>query len=198
MRAAQRAVTAADLHATLATAIDLGDALAPKSSIHPRPKQALGARLAAGALQDLFGLGGAAPVEGPVFAAAAAGGGGGGGGGGAALSATITFAPPYDGPGALALNANATAWPGLAPSSACPPSAICGGFELQDGRTGAWWPANASLRADGGALVLEAGGAPSSAVLNGTSNGFAVWPQVTLFGASALGGLPAYPWRAFL
>ena len=139
----------------------------------------------------MFGLRGA-PTEGPVFASAAPGGG-------AGLSATITFAPPHDVAGALILNENAVAWPGLAPSSACPAAAgtVCGGFELQDGM-GQWWPAAASLNEDASALVLIATNAPQGAVLNGTSNGFAVWPQVSLFASEALGGLPAYTWRSGL
>jgi sialate O-acetylesterase len=41
---------------TLATAIDLGDALSPYVNIHIRDKQPAGARLAAGALARVFGL----------------------------------------------------------------------------------------------------------------------------------------------
>jgi len=191
VRSDEQLAALADAHATLATAADLGDLSPPMGSIHPRPKQQLGARLAAGALRDLFGRGAPTDAQGPVFAAAAAGGGAAG-----ALSATVTFRAPFDAPGSLVL-ANVSAWPGLAPASQCPTtdsSVICGAFELQDRSSGAWYPASASLRADAGALVLTAAGAPAGAVLNATSNGFAVWPQVSLFASAALGGLPAYPW----
>lgn len=192
VRAAEQAVTLADAHATLATAIDLGDVGAPQGSIHPRQKQTVGARLAAGALADLFGVSGGA-TAGPVYAAAVAGGGAAG-----RLSATVSFAPPYAGAGALVL-ANVSAWPGLAPASRCPGGgAICAGFELQDAATGQWWGAAAALNRDASALILEAPGAPAGAVANATSNGFAVWPQVELFGAPALGALPAYTWRRAL
>jgi len=190
VRAEELLATRADAHATLATAVDLGDISPPMGSIHPRPKQQLGQRLAAGALLDLFGIGSAEDSEGPVFASARSGGGAAG-----ALSATVTFLAPFDAPGSLTI-ANVSAWPGLAPSSECPDdaSAVCAGFELQDG-AGTWHIAAASLNADASALVLEAAGAPAGATLNATSNGFAVWPQVSVFGT--LGAkLPAYPWRA--
>lgn len=200
VRAAQLSVTLSDPHATLGSAVDLGDAQAPKGNIHPRPKQALGARLAAGALADLFGVPSTTPLAGPVFAKAvptspkppST----------ASLAATITFAPPYAAPSSLLINTNATSWPGVAPSSVCPPipGVLCAGFELQDGSVGGggkWYPATAVyLNGDASAVVVEAGGAPAGAVLNGTSSGFAVWPLISLFGAA--GGLPAYPWRAFL
>jgi len=183
--------TLADAHATLATAADLGDLGAPMGSIHPRPKQQLGARLAAGALLDLFGIGRATDSRGPVARAARAGGGAAG-----SMSATVTFGAPFDAAGSLALNANATAWPGLAPSSICPPtsSAVCGGFALRDGASGAWHNATAALNADASALVLTAPSAPEGAAANETSLGFAVWPQLSLFADASVGGLPAYPW----
>jgi hypothetical protein len=192
VRAEEAEAVFADAHATLATAVDLGDISAPMGPIHPRPKQALGARLAAGALLDLFGLGAKADSTGPVYASARAGGGATAG----ALSATVSFAPPFDAPGSLQL-ANISAWPGLAPASECPGSAdaVCAGFELQDAGSGTWFPAFASLNADASALVLTAAAAPAGAVLNATSNGFAVWPQVSLFGTLGASPLPAYPWR---
>ena len=191
VRMEEERATFADAHATLATAVDLGDIAAPLGSIHPRPKQELGRRLAAGALLDLFGVGAKADSTGPVYASARAGGGGDG-----LLSATVSFAPPFDAPGALQL-ANVSAWPGLAPASGCPASsdAVCAGFELQDAGSGEWYPAAASLSADASALVLTAAGAPAGATLNATSNGYAVWPQVSLFGTLGVSPLPAYPWR---
>ncbi len=200
VRAAQLTVTLSDPRATLGSAVDLGDASAPKGNIHPRPKQALGARLAAGALHHIFGVPSTTPLFGPVYAQAkptspkppST----------APLAASITFAPPYATPASLVINTNATAWPGLAPSSVCPsiPGVQCAGFELQDGSAGGggkWYPATAVyLNGDASAVIVEAGGAPVGAVLNGTSLGFAVWPLISLFGAA--GGLPAHPWRAFL
>ena len=191
VRAEEGSVALADAHATLATAVDLGDIAPPMGSIHPRPKQELGRRLAAGALLDLFGLGAKVDSTGPVYASARAGGGAGGG-----LSATVSFAPPFDAPGSLQL-ANISAWPGLAPANECPAvsDVVCAGFELQDAVSGAWFNATAALNADASALVLSAAGAPAGATLNATSNGFAVWPQVSLFGTLGASALPAYPWR---
>lgn len=149
MRAAEASVVLADPHASLGTAVDLGDANAPKTDIHNRPKQvrrptlvevprplptacspaqALGARLAAGALLDLWGLGDLTASRGPAFASASRGGGAAG-----VMSATVTFAPPFDGPGSLTL-ANVTSWPGVLPASECPgaaPAFDCAGFALQ-------------------------------------------------------------------
>lgn len=91
--------------------------------------QALGARLAAGALLDLWGLGDRAASRGPVYASAVRGGGMAG-----TMSATVSFAPPFDAPGSLAL-ANESSWPGVIPASQCPgvaPSYDCAGFELQE------------------------------------------------------------------
>ena len=179
----------ADSRATCATAIDLGDQAAPKGNIHPRPKQALGARLAAGALRHLFALGELQDSQGPVLAAARALPGP------PSLAVSLTFLPPYDAPGALAL-APLAPWPGLPNASACPPAvdpSSCLGLQVQDAATGAWWPAEASLSSDGGALLLSAPGAPSGARANATSNAWSCWPLVLLRGAQGL--VPAYPWR---
>jgi hypothetical protein len=145
-------------------------------SIHPRLKQPVGARLAAGAMYDLFNQGSPELSQGPIYASAIEGGGVG------TLSATITFSKPFDAPGSLVI-ANVTGWPGLTPASQCPEaggSIVCAGFELQS-RDGAWWNATATLNADSSALVLSAVGAPAGAALQATSNGFAVWPQVSIF-----------------
>ena len=81
-------------------------------------------------------------------------------------------------------------------SSINPPVAgvICAAFELCDASSGSWHAATARLNADASALVLEALGAPAGAVANATSNGYAVWPQVSLYAAAS--ALPAYPWRS--
>ena len=189
VRAAELAVVLADAHATLATAVDLGDVNAPQGSIHPRPKQALGARLAAGALFDLFGIGTPEEVRGPVAVAATSVPGGG---------ASVTFAPPFNTPGSIVLDSNVTAWPGLLPTSACPPvgGTLCAGFALRDGATGVWYNATASLNSDASAVILmPAAGAPVGAIANESALAASVWPQISLFAAAGRGGLPAYPWQ---
>jgi hypothetical protein len=186
----ERAIADADTRVTIATAADLGDAAAPKTSIHPRPKQEVGRRLARGALLHLFGIGSETDSMGPRYAGAAAGGGPAG-----ALSATISFRAPFDSAGALALRAFAP-WPGVANASECPPSvdaALCAGFALEDAVTGAWYAADAALSADESALVLVAPTAPAGATLGGTSSGWGLWPLTSLYGVA--GGMPAYPWR---
>lgn len=187
-RSVELSIADADTRVTVATAADLGDAAAPKTSIHPRPKQELGRRLAAGALLHLFGIGAVTDSMGPIFAGAVAGGGPAG-----VLSATVTFRPPFIGAGALALR-SVEPWPGLANASDCPVAlTLCSAFALQDAATGAWFAADAALSADDSSLVLVAPTAPASAKLGGTASGWSVWPQVSLYGVT--GGLPAYPWR---
>jgi hypothetical protein len=117
------------------------------------------------------------------------------------MSATVRFAPPFDGPGALALVA-----PGAddgrpcsspsAVSTSCPPgvnASLCRGFELQDAATGLWFPADAALSADADVLVLTAAGAPAGARANATSAGWSLWPITLLYGKE--GNVAAYPWR---
>ena len=191
VREEQALVVALDPHATLATEIDLGDVSSPKSDIHNRPKQALGARLAAGALLDIYGVGALQNSQGPAYSRAISGGGPSAG----ALSATVFFSPPlFAAPGSLVL-ANVSSWPGLLPAGQCPGAGFdCAGFEVQDSG-GAWHEAGASLNADGSGVVLVgAGGA--AGVVNATRYGQGVWPLASLFAAQGLGGLPAYPWAA--
>jgi hypothetical protein len=171
VRDAQRAVVLADARATLATAVDLGDAGAPKTSIHPRIKQELGRRLAAGAAWHLWNVGAARDTAGPVYAAAVAGPASG------PLSATIAFAPPYDGAGALSLGGR-TSWPGVANTTVCPPGNTCEGFQLQDA-AGAWHAANASLAPAGGVALVAADGAVGAA--RATAYAWARWPVTSLW-----------------
>ena len=192
VREEQALVVLADAHATLATEIDLGDATSPLSDIHNRPKQALGARLAAGALLHLFSQGALEDSQGPSYSSAVNGGGPAN-----TLSATITLAPlaAYAAPGSLLLDYNRSSWPGVLPSSQCPGAAgfDCAGFEVQDA-AGVWHAATATLSADASALVLVGVGAPGGPV-NATRYGQGVWPLASLFAARGA-GLPAYPWAA--
>jgi hypothetical protein len=201
IRAAQSSVALRDPHATLAASIDLGDSSSPKTSIHNRPKQALGARLAAGALLQLFGLGSAESSTGPVFLSASAGGPG---LPPASCSATVAFAPPFQAPGSLQL-ANESSWPGVLNASACPPlsGVDCAGFALQcssgssaGAGSSSWWPAQAQLSADASALLLLAPAAPQGSAAVATSYGQGVWPLASLFAGQGMGGLPAFPWAA--
>ena len=191
-RAAQEAGLA---HVTTATAVDGGD---ESGSIHTRCKLDLGRRLGDGFLFDAGALPSSASSEGPRFAGSVAGGGA----PGAGMSATVRFAPPFDAAGSLNLVAPGADDGQLCTSpsfvsTSCPPgvdAALCRGFELQDGATGTWWPAAASLSADGSALVLTAAaGAPQGAAANATSAGWSLWPISLLYGKS--GNVAAFPWR---
>ena len=105
VRDEQALVVGEDPHATLATEIDLGDASSPLSDIHNRPKQALGKRLASGALYHLFSSGSLKDSQGPSYGSSVNGGGPPG-----TLSATVSFTPnTYSSPGALVL-ANVLCW----------------------------------------------------------------------------------------
>lgn len=192
LRASQLKVRAARVNVTVATAVDGGDPFAPIGSIHPRTKQPLGRRLAAGALNAMFtGLATLPASTGPLYASAVSGGGP----PGAALSATITFDPATLGGAPLVMVAPNPIGP-LANSSVCPAAGVdpglCAGFQLQDS-TGVWWDAAASVTPDGARLVLFNASAPSGTVLNATSNGYSLWPITLLYNAA---GVPAFPWRA--
>jgi hypothetical protein len=73
-------------YTAMASAIDIGDVASPYGAYHPRNKQLVGARLAAAALDGLYGV----PTlwRGPTFAGAAAAPAAGGGGG---LEITLAF-----------------------------------------------------------------------------------------------------------
>jgi len=189
VREEQSLVVAADPHATLATEIDLGDVASPLSDIHNRPKQALGARLAAGALLDIFGIGALENSQGPAYSHAVSGGGPAG-----SLRTTVFFSPPlFSMTGSLILG-NISSWPGVLPAGVCPGSNFdCAGFEVQDAG-GVWHAAQASLNADRSALVLVAPSGVESVVA--TRYGQGVWPLASLFASESIGGLPAYPWAA--
>ena len=192
VREEQAGVVFADSRATLATEVDLGDPASPLSDIHNRPKQAVGARLAAGALLHLFARGALEDSQGPAYARAASGGGPAG-----SLSATVFFAPAaaFAAPGSLLL-ANRSSWPGVVPAGQCPAASgyDCAGFEIQDA-AGGWHAAAASLNGDASAVVLTAAAPAAGGRANATRYGQGVWPLASLFAAQGA-ALPAYPWAA--
>lgn len=189
LRASQLKVALALPNVTTATAVDGGDWDAPKGSIHPRGKQHVGARLGAGALHALYGVGDPGDRMGPRAVGCTPGGGPPG-----ALSATVTFAGVDAAANPLVLVAPQPVGP-LANSSVCPASvnaSLCAGFELQDS-TGAWYPADATLTPDATGVVLTAAAAPpAGATLNATASGWSLWPITLLYNSR---GVPVFPWR---
>jgi hypothetical protein len=97
VRAAQLAVLALP-DTAMASAVDIGDASSPYGAYHPRNKALVGARLAAAAMDGLYGV--PTPWRGPAFAGASVAPGAGGGGG---LAITLEFEPRSLGGGGLAL-----------------------------------------------------------------------------------------------
>jgi sialate O-acetylesterase len=189
LRASQLKVALALPNVTTATAADGGDWDAPEGSIHPRGKQHIGARLGAGALLALYGLGDPGDSMGPRAVACTPGGGPPG-----ALSATVSFAGVDATSNPLVLVTPQPVGP-LANSSVCPAqgvnASLCAGFQLQDA-TGAWYAATATLSADATRVVLTAAAAPSGAALNASASGWSLWPITLLYNSR---GVPAFPWR---
>ena len=162
-----------------ANTIDLGDALAPHGSVHPRNKQAVARRMAAAA-QALVFQDPTVPYLAPAYARATL------------VSATaasvvvqVDFAPSPPSSGRLRLQ-----------PAACPvgigglPASECAWFELQLG-SGAWVNASGvALTADARSLLLSAATA-GPATVNATRGFFSPWPVVVLYAEE---GLPALPW----
>lgn len=181
LRAAQlTALALPNTHAT--NTIDLGDALAPHGSVHPRNKQGVAARMAAGARALVYGDS-TVPYLSPAYASARVAARA-----GAQVTLRVDFAPPAPpSSGLLSLR-----------PAACPagvgglPASECAWFDVQLG-DGSWRNASAvALSSDARALLLtvDTSGAADAAV-NATRGFFAPWPVVVLYSAE---GLPALPW----
>jgi len=160
-----------------ANAIDLGDATAPHGSVHPRDKQTVGARMAAGILALQFGR--QVPYLAPTFESAY------GVAAGADLVVTVSFRRQAGSSGALVLR-----------PAACPvgvgglPADECSWLEVQTS-DGAWHNATGvALSSDATALVLTVPGAGALRA-NATRSFYSAWPVVVLFSAE---GIPALPW----
>lgn len=178
-RAAQLEGLAAGGRVHAANTIDLGDALAPHGSVHPRNKQAVAARMVAAARALLYGDA-AVPYLAPRYAGASPAVVG------ADLVVTVGFEPAPPASGRLV----------LAPA-ACPagvgglPASECSWFEVQTA-DGNWHNATGvALSADAKSLVLTLPGAGAGPAAAATRGFFAPWPVVVLFSEE---GLPALPW----
>ena len=203
-----------------ANTIDLGDALAPHGSVHPRDKLSVARRMSAAALALVFGDG-TVPYLAPAYNGATVGAAGG------ALAVTVAFKPAPPSSGALSLRPAACpagvgglpasecswcAWPCVCPttprpppprprrrgsasitppSTRSPPPPPHTTVEVQT-MDGAWHNASAvALSGDAKSLVLTLGDVAAGAAVNATRGFWSPWPVVVLFSAE---GLPALPW----
>ena len=177
-RAAQLQGLAAGGPVHAANTIDLGDALAPHGSVHPRDKLTVARRMSAAARALVF-YDTSVPYLAPSYASSAASTVG------SDLLVTVAFAPAPQSSGRLALQ-----------PKACPagvgglPASECAWFEIQTA-DGAWHNATGvALSGDATKLLLTLpNGAGSSA--NATRGFFSPWPVVVLYSEE---GIPALPW----
>jgi len=164
----------------LASAIDLGDNIGdPFTTMHPRYKQAVSARLAANALVQIYGMN--LPRLSPMFLNAT------GRVSGRNVSVTVTFVPEtvVDG---LVINrtaSDAVCTPGV-------PAWVCAGFQIQlDSEKGPQLNATPSLSGTVLTLTAEAPAEGSFPFL--VLSGATCWPVVTLYSKA---GFPALPFNA--
>ena len=152
-----------------ATAADLGDIASPQSSIHPRFKQQVGARLASSRLAAMAGRADALvnPRVASVSCASAPAG---------AVAAAVAFDGASLGPGRLVLNATLAACPPGVPEYNCE----TGGFMLQTAADGAWRNATVALSADGRSLTLTAPADAAAGDAAAASFGWSSWPLLQL------------------
>jgi sialate O-acetylesterase len=152
-----------------ATAADLGDIASPQSSIHPRFKQQVGARLASARAAALVGR--ADPLVNPrissVTAAVAPAG---------SVAVVVAFEPSTLGSGRLVFNASLAACPKGVPTYNCE----TGGFMIQTAVDGAWRNASATLDASGRALTLTALADKAAGAAVAASFGWSSWPLLQL------------------
>jgi sialate O-acetylesterase len=166
-RDVQLNVSLAVPNAGFATAADLGDINSPQSSIHPRFKQAVGARLASSRFAAMTG--GADPLVNPrvenVRPAAAAPG---------SVAVAVSFIASTLGPGPLALNSTAACPPGV-PTYNCED----GGWRIQTA-DGAWRNATAALAGDARGVTLTAPADAAAGAPVAASLGWSSWPILAL------------------
>ena len=177
-RAAQLKGLAAGGPVHAANTIDLGDALAPHGSVHPRGKQAVARRMAAAARALIYGDD-TVPYLSPTYARGAVVASD-------AASATVQvdFAPAPPSSGALSLR-----------PAACPvgvgglPLSECAWFDVQLADSSWRNASGVALSGDGKSLLLTV--ATGGLKVNATRGFFSPWPVVVLFSVE---GLPVMPW----
>jgi sialate O-acetylesterase len=164
-----------------ANTIDLGDALAPHGSVHPRNKQAVASRMTAAALALIYGDK-TIPYASPSYAGASATTNPTSGD----ITVTVQFLPMSQSSGLLTLT----------PSS-CPvgigglPLSECSWFEVQTS-DGVWWNATqVALSTDSKNLILTVTGTNPNSIAIASRGFFSPWPVVVLYSQE---GFPALPW----
>jgi hypothetical protein len=188
IRAAQLRVGLSTPNASTAVSTDTGDPLAPAGSVHSRRKQAVAARLVAGAASVQWGAAShAGPVYGPLYAAAADASAAAG-----ALAADVTFAPsscPFGLQLVFGVNWTSTCPVGASPTA--PSLAECAWFAVRGAATG-WHNATAVSILNATAVRLAVPGVQDAPVA--TAFGQGSYPVTVLFS----GTLPVAPWSETL
>lgn len=191
-REMQRLTTARLANASSATLVDDSDPLSPIGSVHSRNKELVGARIAPGILNALYGT--ALPTTGPIYAgatfAAAADG--------SVLYANVSFDPATLNGGLAWVPPHVNAWQN---SSRCPTelpgikAEDCDWFNIL-GSDGVARNATLVEVVEGGTqLALTAPVTPAVPGLRavGTRFGWNAFPVVNAYDAA---GLPVQPWNA--
>jgi len=190
IRAAQLDVSNSSVSVTAGVIPDMGDPTAPAGSVHSRRKQALAARLVAGALSSKYGASPQWPYYGPTYSfhtdISTPG----------SMTASVHFSPESLSSGGLQVvtGINGTSWCPTGVSSTAPTLQECGFYELLGSQSG-WVNATMEVSGDGKSVTLTAPCVPGDKLL-GTRAFWNAYPVVTLF---SVVGLPAVPWNsAFL
>lgn len=185
IRAAQLRVGLSTPNASVSVATDMGDPLAPAGSVHSRRKQAIAARIVAGAAAVLYGAASrAGPVYGPLYAAAADTSAAAGG----VLTADVSFSPsscPFGLQLVFGVNYTSTCPVGVSPTA--PSLAECSWFAVRGAASG-WLNATDVSVLNATAVRLSVPGVRDVAVA--TSFGQTSYPVTVLFS----GSLPVAPW----
>jgi hypothetical protein len=162
--------------------VDLGDAY--DGSIHNRDKAAVGARMGAAVLANLYNVS-SAPWRSPRYGAAYA----------TTQGTTVTVNVTVDDPRSLydglvvvppSFDSNAT-W---CPNARGVEDISCDWFAVQTS-DGTWHNATAAPSADGRSLVLTAVTSTPGLAAVATRNGYADWPVTSVYNSA---GLPLVPW----
>lgn len=188
-RAMQCNATAAIPNAHCAVLLDDGDVLSPIGTVHSRNKQLVGARVAAGVLEALYGVPHPTRARGPVFAsqalATAANG---------SLSALVSFGAGGLGPGGVLVYVPPHATP-YSNSTRCPSElgvvkpADCAWPSVL-GSDGQVYSGSAQA-AGGGRQLLITAQAPPGVRAVGSALGWGPWPVVNFYNQW---GMPVEAW----
>jgi sialate O-acetylesterase len=189
IRLAQLTV-AGQTNVALINVLDDGDPQAPATSIHPRDKQLVGARVAASIIAMIYGQ--APPAGGylaPLYSRST------GSVAGTQLTASVYFQNDtlYDGlhwvpPQNTGIYGNSSRCRvdlGVFPDD-------CSWFEVQTS-DGGWYNATATVSSDGQGVILSATANTTGLTITATRYGYSVWPVCNVYNSI---GQPLFPWYA--